>query len=689
MYRDQSATVSGSIFAVLFGAVVLLGIMGVGVNMLFRGPVQSMSRVTYYNIAENDIIAATALLSEGSLAIPTADCDLDGMIEPLPFAAPSAGVQAPSGGGHIPGSIGARKMDPWQTPYGYCVWDNGNKALDAACGGATANRRAGGDTQEAYTIAIISAGPDKTFQTTCNDWSGNPADQITKVSGSDDLIRFMPYGQFLLPNKAKAQLDDLPDEACMPQTQGILRMHMGTVQACMDTGWTEVGTAAQTDSNFVDVTNAVLGSEYTSNGISFSGFFGEKTITVEGSAQLIVNGSVVSAPSKVKAGDVIELRASAAAVPETISVFSISVSGVKKTWRIITRNKTPVSLTITPPSATLNVVGPGTPAYSAPAGFIIRNIGESSTLQLFPSVLSPLTNYEFMDDNTTVGDGCFGKVLAHNEDCFVDIRSKSSSEAIPGGALTITDGAHQVSASLNGTASGWACTTPWGTTIPFGGTVTGYKIASACNGSCQSGVRTCGSDPQMGGNPEHNLPSCDNTSMCTHSWRTGSVGSCNASCGNYGTQTVDVYCERQGGTRVADSFCSGAGAKPATSQSCYGGACYSYSWYTGGWSSCPSNCTAGTQTRTVYCRRSDGAQVGDSYCSGGRPSSSATCDRASCCNRSMTCTPYPSGHVCAGSCGGHYVYGTSTWCADTWTSHCLSGCRAVTTSSYSAYCVPN
>jgi len=55
-----------------------------------------------------------------------------------------------------------------------------------------------------------------------------------------------------------------------------------------------------------------------------------------------------------------------------------------------------------------------------------------------------------------------------------------------------------------------------------------------------------------------------------------------------------------------------------------------YFWYTGPWGSCiddpydynPNNCI---QTRVVYCRRNDGLQVADSYCSGIKPSSVQSC----------------------------------------------------------------
>ncbi|MDD5589778.1 MAG: hypothetical protein PHQ47_01215 [Candidatus Portnoybacteria bacterium] len=61
----------------------------------------------------------------------------------------------------------------------------------------------------------------------------------------------------------------------------------------------------------------------------------------------------------------------------------------------------------------------------------------------------------------------------------------------------------------------------------------------------------------------------------------------------------------------------------------------SYSWYTSDWSSCSPSCGPGTQTRTVYCQRNDGANMGTICgiypgCECPMPETSQSCNNGSC-----------------------------------------------------------
>ena len=199
---------SGNVFFALFGAVALVGVLGSAMTTIMRGPVAGMQKVTKYTIAENAMIAA------GRLAIVTSgeDCDEDSVMEPLEWDDPGT-APAPTGGGHLPTTIGAARQDPWGNIYGYCVWDHGAEIDNAGCGGATQNRLAGDSDIETeaggIVIAVISAGPDRIFQTTCED---HP-DYATK--GGDDVALLYTYGEAktLAAGLWKAKDDDIAEIA--------------------------------------------------------------------------------------------------------------------------------------------------------------------------------------------------------------------------------------------------------------------------------------------------------------------------------------------------------------------------------------------------------------------------------------------------------------------------------------------
>ncbi|AZI37873.1 hypothetical protein NT2_16_00020 [Caenibius tardaugens NBRC 16725] len=198
--RDPSER--GSIFMALFGAVALVAILGSAIMAYMNGPLRNSIFLTNRNIANTQMtVAAQMAVAAAAAQANSGDCDGDGIIEPLPWRAKGAGEpDPPTGGGFIPSQVGTSKSDPWGGPYGYCVWDHGSKIGDAACGGPSQNRLAGADSDGFATVAIISSGPDRTFQTTCSAFKdtsphdGLPdTDLVAKDAGSDDLITVYTY----------------------------------------------------------------------------------------------------------------------------------------------------------------------------------------------------------------------------------------------------------------------------------------------------------------------------------------------------------------------------------------------------------------------------------------------------------------------------------------------------------------
>lgn len=193
---------SGNTFLALFAVAALIGILGASLMTFIKGPLKSSISITRQDAAETQMnVAAQSAVTAAMSGANGGDCDTDGMIEPLEFR-DGGSLPVPAGGGLLPLSLGNGKKDPWGTEYGYCVWDHGPTSLQTACQGSPGiNRRLGGTNSSDYpVIALISAGPDKTFTTTCRSFAAadvvangvltDAADLplISKASVSDDDI---------------------------------------------------------------------------------------------------------------------------------------------------------------------------------------------------------------------------------------------------------------------------------------------------------------------------------------------------------------------------------------------------------------------------------------------------------------------------------------------------------------------
>ena len=250
----------GNVFAMLFAAVALTGVLAsVGMQTL-TGPVTTITRVTQKNIADNNLLMnAKILVSAAVTGTAGGDADNDGIIEPAPFVVAGGGESAPAGGGFLPSTLGLALTDPWGSRFGYCVWDHGTTN--------TSSRRLTGDnTATAATqpvIAIIAAGPDKQFQTTCAAYSGGPV-TVAKAADSDDLVYKYTYAeatassnglwQLNPTDQTKAQLKDAGGNAnvTIDRSTGIgdfLGVTTSTLAAKLDTIAIDGGLKLDTQAN--------------------------------------------------------------------------------------------------------------------------------------------------------------------------------------------------------------------------------------------------------------------------------------------------------------------------------------------------------------------------------------------------------------------------------------------------------
>ena len=175
---------AGNVFTMLFGAVGMVGVVGAASMTIMKGPVKTMSEVTKKTIAENNMMATTKLAMIVSSNDPgTYDCDDDEILEPVEFGPDIPGF---TGGGQVPAIIGTTSKDPWGTDYAYCAWDYGPSINQLGCTGD--RRRRGGANSDQFVLAVISAGPDKVFSSSCIDYVDSTTSVVNKAPGTDDLV---------------------------------------------------------------------------------------------------------------------------------------------------------------------------------------------------------------------------------------------------------------------------------------------------------------------------------------------------------------------------------------------------------------------------------------------------------------------------------------------------------------------
>ncbi len=189
--KDSIVNESGNVFATLFAAVAVVGVVGAGSVSLLKGPVSSMVSLNKQSITElrmeiaSKLIMADAVQNFASLN----NVDATEFIELPEYEAGSI-----TGGGVIPASLGINDLDPWGTQFGYCTWDNGsasNGKNDAGTG--TDDRLNGQDDASNIHIALVSAGPNRVFETGCYAYGDAAPEGLVKPSGSDDVIVSYDY----------------------------------------------------------------------------------------------------------------------------------------------------------------------------------------------------------------------------------------------------------------------------------------------------------------------------------------------------------------------------------------------------------------------------------------------------------------------------------------------------------------
>ena len=157
----------------------------------------------------------------------------------------------------------------------------------------------------------------------------------------------------------------------------------------------------------------------------------------------------------------------------------------------------------------------------------------------------------------------------------------------------------------------------WNSTCSSNATRTQNFICRASNGSVVADGNCAGPKPT-------NSETGPNYSSCTYTASYTGWGACD---GTNQTRSMNLCTRNQTGESVAGEYCVNQGYPWTQSQNCY-----SYQWIAGAWQDPGNSCTPyETQTRSVICRRSDGATVGDASCGGGKPATAQTVEDYSGC----------------------------------------------------------
>lgn len=194
--QTDKQTESGNILLTLFAAVAVIGTIGASATVLMRGPLSTMSDVNQSTMTEGHIYTAAKMVLLDVEALGSSDCDSDRVVEPRPWR--THADTPPTGGGFIPNEIGSVKRDTWGTQIGYCAWNHGSVNTGGGCDAT--NLLTGTNKRDYPTVAIISAGPNGSFESTCAAYvdttpADGEADTPLFTPGGDDIYVVYSYAE--------------------------------------------------------------------------------------------------------------------------------------------------------------------------------------------------------------------------------------------------------------------------------------------------------------------------------------------------------------------------------------------------------------------------------------------------------------------------------------------------------------
>jgi len=450
---------SGNIFFALFGAVALVGILGAGVMTFMKGPLATSVKITRINTAETQMaLGAQVAVMSAANGANNGDCDSDTYVEPSEWR--DAGTSPkPTGGGLIPLTLGISKKDPWGTEYGYCVWNHGPITSGSGCG---ANMLGGTNSSFYPVVAIISAGIDKVFTTTCRDFSTADANAdgdledagdsplVSKaVETDDDIIFSYTYEE---ATGASGGLWSIksgdPDTAVIDkkiEATGTASFAGGVLlpdSSLITCDATTAGVMARNASGGIDICNGATWDAISGGGGAADGFSNDNTIACDGTTAGQVRYNTTSElPEFCNGTDWLP--------------FTINIPGINLVLSPQQQNGMDIDAD--------NNVDPGISGICDDTIYMCGNpvtftLSNSGTLQSSTIVISLTnsTNFYVKAETCTVSGGNADGKLDPNESCTIDVIPKADGNVNFTGNLQISTDNSPFSI-LQGTATNFGC----------------------------------------------------------------------------------------------------------------------------------------------------------------------------------------------------------------------------------------
>lgn len=140
-----------------------------------------------------------------------------------------------------------------------------------------------------------------------------------------------------------------------------------------------------------------------------------------------------------------------------------------------------------------------------------------------------------------------------------------------------------------------------------------------------------------GGKPPTSITNTE-TSGCSYEWTAGTFGDPQPGCGTT-VDTRTVACRRSDGAGAAPSFCDPE-TKPQSTRTTTDYSACTFGWSASAWSVVDTTCGNATQTRTVTCQRADGEPADDSSCRTPKPDTTQTSYQTTGCGYSWKAEPF-------------------------------------------------